>query len=81
MGDCESAGRAWGSVGAWSGDGFDGEDGSEELGGVVFFRGVLEDCRFVFGEGSRECGFGCSVAAEGDTVFEKSGGDCRENGG
>lgn len=63
---CASGGRAraWGG-----GDGFDGEDGGEELGRVVFLRCVLEGGGLVVQEGGREGGFGLSVAAEGDALI------------
>ena len=63
MGDCETAGGAGGSVGG-RGDGFDGEDWSEEFGCVVFFCCVLEDQSLVFWKDSGQGTFGFSVAAE-----------------
>ncbi len=81
MGDCERACGARGRRGGGRGDGFDGEDGGEELGGVVFFCCCLEDCGLGFREGGGESGFGIRVAAERDAFFQEGGCDGGEHGG
>lgn len=62
------------------GEGLDGEDEVEEFGRVVCFGGVLQDGGLRFRQLLRESGMGCFVAAEGDAVFEESGGDFWEDG-
>lgn len=76
---CAGGGRA--RARAWEGrDGFDGEDGGEEFGRIVFLRCVLEGGGLGFREGGREGGFGLSVAAEGDALVQQCGCDGWEDG-